>query len=70
VRQQGPARIVIAVPVASAFTTLELTRHVDEVVCLASPEPFFAVGQWYENFEQTTDDEVRDLLARAAAFAP
>lgn len=68
VRRQDPARVVIAVPVAASFTRQELARHVDEVVCLVTPEPFFAVGQWYDNFDQTTDDEVRNLLARAASI--
>jgi predicted phosphoribosyltransferase len=65
-RKMGPARIVVAVPVASAATCAELAAEVDEVVCARTPEPFFAVGVWYDDFTQTTDDEVRDLLARAA----
>lgn len=65
-RQQGPARIVVAVPVAAAETCAEFQREVDEVVCAATPEPFYAVGLWYDNFSQTTDDEVRGLLAQAA----
>ncbi len=65
VRRQQPARIVVAVPVAAASTCDTLRAEVDEVVCVLAPEPFYAVGIWYEDFSQTTDDEVRDLLARA-----
>ncbi len=66
-RKRNPARIVVAVPVGSAETCARLAREVDEVVCAATPEPFYAVGPWYDDFEQTTDDEVHDALARAAA---
>jgi putative phosphoribosyl transferase len=66
VKQQHPKRLVVAVPVAAAVTCHEFHRHVDEMVCLHTPEPFYAVGAWYEDFSQTTDDEVRDLLERAA----
>jgi len=66
VRQQQPARIVIAVPVAAAATCEEFAAEVDELVCVLRPEAFFAVGFWYEHFAQTSDEEVRDLLARAA----
>ncbi|NOK18606.1 phosphoribosyltransferase [Corallococcus carmarthensis] len=65
-RQQGPARIVVGVPVGAPETCASLQGEADAVVCLYTPEPFFAVGQWYEDFTQTTDDEVRELLARAA----
>jgi putative phosphoribosyl transferase len=65
-RQQGPARIVVAVPVGAPETCTQLRREADEVVCAETPEPFYAVGAWYEDFSQTTDEEVRDLLARAA----
>ena len=65
-RRQGPSRIVVAVPVGSSSTCAEIAAEVDDVVCAETPEPFQAVGQGYEDFEQTTDDEVRDLLARAA----
>ncbi len=67
-RRQQPARIVAAAPVASASTCTEMCSEVDEVVCLLTPEAFFSVGQWYDDFEQTSDEEVRDLLARAARF--
>ena len=65
VRQQQPARIVIAVPVAAAATCEEFAVVVDELVCILRPENFFAVGIWYESFSQTTDEEVRDLLQQA-----
>jgi putative phosphoribosyl transferase len=64
-RQQKPQRIVIAVPVAAAETCAEFEPLVDEVVCLYTPEPFIAVGRWYDDFSQLTDDEVRDYLQRA-----
>jgi putative phosphoribosyl transferase len=59
----SPARVVVAVPVAPRSTVLSLERVTDEVVCLEMPEPFLAVGMFYENFEQTSDEEVRDLLS-------
>src|SRR5690606_2320746 len=61
VRRQAPARVVVAVPVGAADTCDALRNEVDEVVCLLTPEPFRAVGLWYGNFEQTTDEQVRDL---------
>jgi putative phosphoribosyl transferase len=64
-RQQQPARIVAAVPTASPEACEELRAEVDEVICTITPEPFYAVGLWYKDFSQTTDDEVRDLLARS-----
>jgi predicted phosphoribosyltransferase len=63
-RQLQPARIVVATPTASPETCEELRSEVDEVICAITPEPFLAVGHWYEDFSQTTDDEVRDLVAR------
>jgi putative phosphoribosyl transferase len=66
VRQLNPARIVVAVPVAAAETCNEIRNDVDEIVCDLTPTPFHAVGLWYEDFSQTTDDEVRELLAQAA----
>ncbi len=60
-----PRRLVVAVPVAAAETCDELRAEVDEVVCALTPEPFYAVGLWYEDFSQTTDEEVRELLAAA-----
>jgi predicted phosphoribosyltransferase len=66
-RRLGPEKIVVAVPVASPSICDELAAEVDQVVCAATPEPFYAVGQWYASFTQTTDEEVRDLLERAAS---
>jgi predicted phosphoribosyltransferase len=67
---QGPRRLVIAVPVAPAATCAELRAEVDEVVCLRTPEPFHSVGEWYENFGPTSDEEVRRLLATGAPARP
>jgi putative phosphoribosyl transferase len=64
-RQQGPERLVVAVPVAARETCDDFRHEVDDIVCAMTPEPFYAVGLWYEDFAQTSDDEVRDLLARA-----
>jgi predicted phosphoribosyltransferase len=58
-------RVVVAIPVAARGTCDELRREVDQVVCLETPEPFHAVGEFYRNFAQTTDAEVRSLLAQA-----
>ena len=63
-RQQQPGRIVAAVPTASPDTCQVLKAEADDVICAITPEPFFAVGHWYDDFTQTTDDEVRELLAR------
>ncbi len=65
VRLLRPASTVIAVPVAAATTLEVLSGEADHIFCLATPNQFFAVGQWYKNFAQTSDDEVRELLARA-----
>jgi putative phosphoribosyl transferase len=62
----GAKRVVLAVPVAPSDTLRELASLVDEVVCLMTPEPFYAVGSFYRDFAQTTDEEVIDLLGRAA----
>jgi putative phosphoribosyl transferase len=64
VRQLNPARAVVAVPVAAAETCDEFRDVVDEIVCSVTPRPFRAVGLWYEDFSQTSDDEVRELLLR------
>jgi len=64
-RQRQPAAIVVAVPVAAASTCKELRAQVDDIICAAQPEPFYSVGRFYEDFSQTSDDEVRDLLWRA-----
>jgi len=59
-----PAAVVVAVPIAAPETCRELERVVDEVVCAVTPDPFHAVGLWYQDFSQTTDAEVHDLLER------
>jgi putative phosphoribosyl transferase len=69
VRQLNPAGVVIAVPVAAEETCDDLRDLVDEVVCEVTPRPFQAVGLWYEDFSQTSDEEVRELLERAQARA-
>ena len=66
VRQQHPARIVVAVPVGAASTCEEFKLEVDRIVCGLTPEPFYGVGEWYEDFSQTTDGEVRKLLQVAS----
>ena len=66
-RALRPARIVVAVPVGAGESCDALRALADQVVCALAPEPFFAVGDWYLDFEQTSDDEVRALLARAEA---
>src|ERR1700719_2205083 len=63
-RQQHPARIVVAVPTASPETCEEMKTKADDVICAITPEPFHAVGRWYRDFSQTTDEEVRLLLAQ------
>jgi predicted phosphoribosyltransferase len=65
-RQRAAAKIVVAVPVGPPDTCREFEDVADEVVCASAPEFFQAVGQYYEDFSQTSDDEVRELLARAA----
>ncbi|HVK12244.1 MAG TPA: phosphoribosyltransferase family protein [Gemmataceae bacterium] len=67
VRRLGPARVVVAVPVGAVETCTALRAEADEVVCLQTPDPFYAVGQWYVDFGETTDDEVRGLLGEAAS---
>jgi predicted phosphoribosyltransferase len=64
-KQLGPARIVVAVPVASEEACDLIRQDADDVVCGLVPEQFFAVGQWYERFGQTSDEEVQELLFRA-----
>lgn len=66
-RQHHPKRIVVAVPVAAQSTYAELSQEADAIVCLIAPVDFAAVGQWYRRFDQTSDDEVRLLLERAAS---
>lgn len=66
-REKDPREIVIAVPVGARETCSAMRAMADEVVCLETPEPFYAVGLWYVDFEQTDDEEVHELLERAAA---
>jgi putative phosphoribosyl transferase len=65
-RQIGPAVIVVAVPVGARETCERLAGLADQLLCLATPTPFSAVGQWYEDFSQTTDEEVQGLLLRVS----
>jgi len=69
VRQQGPRRLIVAVPTAPAETCEQLAECADEVVCALTPDPFFSVGGSYADFSQTTDEEVRDLIASAAKIS-
>jgi putative phosphoribosyl transferase len=69
-RQQNPARIIVAVPVSAPQTCNEYRMGVDEIICARTPQPFLGVGQWYEDFSQTTDEEVRELLENARRAIP
>jgi predicted phosphoribosyltransferase len=69
-RQLNAGRIVVAAPVIAAPTYYEIRRAADDVAVVMVPENFYAVGQWYEAFSQTSDEEVRDLLAQAARRQP
>ena len=69
-RARDPVRLVLAVPVGARESLDALAPECDEIVCLQAPEPMRAIGYWYEQFGQTSDDEVRALLAEAAAPAP
>lgn len=69
-RLSNPERIVVAVPAAAPSACQDFEEEVDEVVCLITPEPFFGVGAWYEDFSQTTDREVRRLLEEARSPSP
>lgn len=64
-QQQQPARIVVAVPTAAPETCEALRAEVDDVICATTPQPFHGVGLWYQDFSQTTDEEVRNLLSLA-----
>lgn len=64
VRSFNPQKLIIAVPVGSTLACEELAREADECICLATPEPFFAVGEWYKDFRQVTDQDVREILRR------
>jgi predicted phosphoribosyltransferase len=66
-RQQGAAKIIVAVPVGAPSTCQEIRSVADEVVCLQTPDSFMGVGQYYDDFSQTTDEEVRELLAAGSS---
>jgi putative phosphoribosyl transferase len=66
VRVREPARVIVAVPVASVQACDEFRYHVDDIVCGETPEPFHSVGAWYEDFAQTSDAEVQELLRRVS----
>jgi putative phosphoribosyl transferase len=70
VRRRHPARVIVAVPVGARETCQDLRAEADEVVCVLTPEPFRAVGLWYLDFSQTTDEEVQRLLAEVHDHAP
>ena len=65
-RAKNPARIVVAVPTAPLETCEAFKKLVDEMICATSPEPFYGVGQWYEDFSQVTDEQVQTLLKQAS----
>lgn len=65
-RQKKPAKIIVAVPVAAAESCALLGGYADEVICYNAPDRFGGVGEWYDNFSQVTDEEVRGLLNTAA----
>lgn len=67
-RQQHPTQIIVAVPVAAPETCQEFAEVVDDTVCAQTPQPFHSVGLWYDNFSQTTDAEVQQLLSQATTF--
>ena len=69
-RQQHPARLIVAVPVAASSACEEFSTEVDEVVCIQTPEPFYGVGYWYEDFSQISDEEVHNLLSQAEQEKP
>src|SRR6266550_1720738 len=69
-RQQGAAKIIVAVPVGAPITCREIRNEVDDILCLHTPGSFMGVGQYYEDFSQTSDEEVRELLAAPASRGP
>jgi predicted phosphoribosyltransferase len=69
VKQEQPARVIVAVPVGAPETCRALTHIADEVICACMPSPFSAVGQWYRDFTQTTDDEVTELLSAGSQLS-
>jgi predicted phosphoribosyltransferase len=69
-RERHPSRVVVAVPVAARETHQKFKEQGDEIVCVQTPRNFEGVGQWYEDFAQTSDEEVRTLLEQGAKFGP
>jgi len=67
VRSLDAQEVIVAVPVASSHACTSLKSEADECICLAVPDPFIAVGEWYQDFRQVTDDEVREILKRSRA---
>jgi predicted phosphoribosyltransferase len=67
-RSKTPSKIVIAVPVASLDTCRTFEREVDDIICGATPEPFYGVGAWYEDFRQVSDEEVCDMLEKSMSL--
>jgi len=67
-KRKNPAQIVVAVPVGAPAACVEIESEVDQIICVATPEAFQSVGEWYRDFSQTSDEEVRDLLRQAGAF--
>ena len=65
-RQHQAGRVVVAVPIASPEICDQMRAYVDDIICAVTPEPFYAVGLWYEDFSQTSDEEVRDLLRQTS----
>ena len=69
-RQEGARKVVVAVPIAPPDTCEAMSHEVDDIICAITPEPFLAVGVWYADFSETSDEEVRELLAKAAKELP
>jgi len=69
-RERHPARVIVAVPVAARETYQDFKKLADEIICVQTPANFEGVGQWYEDFSQTSDEEVRRLLAESASLGP
>jgi len=67
-RAHGPSRVIVAVPTAPVETCTALAKEADEVVCPMTPAPFYSIGQWYEDFAQTSDEDVIELLEQARSF--
>jgi putative phosphoribosyl transferase len=70
VREMAPAQVIVAVPVGAPETCADFKEEVDDVVCVEMPQSFRAIGSWYDNFSQSTDQEVREYLSQAAKLLP